>query len=285
MSVYGKETPAFLRQSFDSLVAQTLPADEVVIVEDGQLGEELESVIADYKSRLPIESLRLPDNVGLGVALREGLNVCRGEYVARMDSDDICVPERFRMQMDFLERNPRVEVVSGTWAEFDEDPSRPHSMRSLPADGPELLRYAKLRNPINHVTVVFRKASVMAAGSYQPFLDFEDYHLFARMLMLGYGLYNMKEILVNVRVGNGMLARRGGYAYFKRDIRFQFFLRKIGLLTASECARNILLRAPIRLTPSFVRALCYRLLLRIRIAPESSPERREDSLKVSAPAA
>jgi glycosyltransferase involved in cell wall biosynthesis len=285
MSVYAKESPAFFRQSLDSLAAQTLPADEVVIVEDGPLGEDLQSVIADYKSRLPIVSLRLPVNVGLGAALREGLNVCRGECVARMDSDDVCLPERFRMQMDFLERNPRVDVVSGTWAEFDEDPSRPHSLRSLPVDGPELLRYAKLRNPINHVTVVFRKASMLAAGSYQPFLDFEDYHLFARMLMLGYSLYNMKEILVNVRVGNGMLARRGGYSYFKREIRFQFFLRKLGLLTAAECARNILLRAPIRLTPPFVRALCYRLLLRKSNSSQIKDKRREPSLAISGPAA
>src|SRR5580658_8350857 len=95
MSVYAKEYPAFFRVSLESLAAQTLPADEIVIVEDGPLGEELKAVIEVYKSCLPIVSLRLPVNVGLGAALREGLNVCQGEYVARMDSDDICVPERF----------------------------------------------------------------------------------------------------------------------------------------------------------------------------------------------
>ncbi len=88
MSVYCKESPFFLRQSLDSLVAQSLPADEVVIVEDGPLGEELEAAIDSYRSLLPIVSLRLPVNGGLGAALREGLQVCRGEFVARMDSDD-----------------------------------------------------------------------------------------------------------------------------------------------------------------------------------------------------
>jgi len=267
MSVYARESPAFFRQSLDSIAAQTLPADEVVIVEDGPLGEELKAVIASYKSCLPIVSLRLPANVGLGAALREGLNVCRGEYVARMDSDDICVPERFWTQMNFLKRNPCVDVVGGTWVEFDEDPSRPHSMRVLPAQGPELLRYARFRNPINHPVVIFRKASVLAAGSYQSYLDFEDYHLFARMLMLGYSLYNMDEILLYHRVGNGMMTRRGGYAYFKRDIAFQFYLYRIGLLNVFGCVRNILLRAPIRLTPGVLRALCYRLLLRRRFTP------------------
>jgi glycosyltransferase involved in cell wall biosynthesis len=264
MSVYTKESPAFFRQSLDSIAAQTLPADEIVIVEDGPMGEELKMVIAAYKSCLPIVSLRLPAHVGLGASLREGLNVCRGEYVARMDSDDICVPERFWMQINFLERNPRVDVVSGTWVEFDEDPSRPHSMRILPAEGSELRRYAKFRNPINHPAIIFRKASVLAAGSYQSCLDFEDYHLFARMLMRGYSLYNMKEILLYHRVGNGMMTRRGGYAYLKRDIAFQFYLYRIGLLGAFGCLMNILLRAPVRLMPSFLRALCYKFLLRRR---------------------
>jgi glycosyltransferase involved in cell wall biosynthesis len=268
MSVYRKESPDFFRQSLDSLAAQTLPANEFLIVEDGPLGKELQAVIADYKSRLPIVSLSLPVNVGLGAALREGLNVCGGEFVARMDSDDICVLERFRMQMDFLERNPLVDVLGGAWVEFDEDPSRPHSMRSLPAEGPELLRYARFRNPINHPAIIFRRASVLAAGSYRSYLDFEDYHLFARMLMLGYRLYNMKEILLYHRVGNGMMSRRGGYAYFKRDIAFQLYLYRIGFLGALGCLRNILLRAPVRLTPTYLRALCYGLLLRTRFTPK-----------------
>ena len=281
MSVYCKESPAFLCQCLDSLVSQTLQADEVVIVEDGPLGKALEASIASYQASLPIVSLSLPVNVGLGEALRAGLQVCRGEYVARMDSDDICMPCRFQIQMDFLERNPDVDVVSGTWAEFDEDCSRPHSLRRLPATGPALLRYAKFRNPINHVTAVFRKSAVLAAGSYQSFHGFEDYHLWARMLSLGYRLHNIEEILVCVRVGNGMQGRRGGFEYFKREIAFQSFLRKIGLLTATEYIGNILLRAPIRLTPEFVRALCYKLLLRKKFTSELRPGGIGRSLQIS----
>jgi len=278
MSVYCKESPAFFRQCLDSLVAQTLPADEVVIVEDGRLGEDLVALIAAYTERLRVVSVRLPVNVGQGEASRIGLNECRGEYVARMDSDDICAPERFRLQMDFLKRNPQVDVLSGAWAEFDEDCSKAHSIRRLPATGTELLRFAKFRNPVNNVTVVFRKAAVMKAGSYIPFRDFEDYHLFARMLTLGFRLHNIDEILVYVRVGSGMQGRRGGYAYFKRDIQFQLFLRKIGFLNAYECIRNILLRAPIRLTPVFARALCYKHLLRTRVTPGSGLGVQRDSL-------
>jgi glycosyltransferase involved in cell wall biosynthesis len=228
--------------------------------------------------------VRLPVNVGQGEASRIGLNKCRGEFVARMDSDDICVPERFQLQMDFLKRNPQVDVVSGTWAEFDEDCSKPHSIRRLPATGTELLRFAKFRNPVNNATVIFRKASVLNAGSYMPFRDFEDYHLWARMLMLGYRLYNMEEILALVRVGNGMQGRRGGFKYFRREIAFQVFLHKLGMLSVSECIRNMLLRAPVRLTPSFVRALCYRFFLRRKYTLGLRREPRGDSPEISVPA-
>jgi O104-antigen biosynthesis beta-1,3-galactosyltransferase len=262
MPVYYKESPAYLRQSLDSLAMQSLAADEVVIVEDGPLGEQLDAVIAEYRKILPIVSLRLPVQSGLGAALSAGLHLCQGEYVARMDSDDICVPERFEKQMSFLDTNHEVDVVGGAIAEFAEDVSLPHSIRRLPATGSALRRFARSRTPMNHMTVVFRKASVVAAGNYEPCQGFEDYHLWARMLMLGYSLYNMKEILVYARSGNGMQGRRGGLAYLKGEIGFQAFLRRMGLLGAPEAIWNILMRGPIRLAPESIRAQCYRLFLR-----------------------
>jgi glycosyltransferase involved in cell wall biosynthesis len=285
MSVYNKESPVFLRQCLDSLVAQTLPADEVVVVKDGPLGNGLEDVIAKYKLRLSIVLLSLPANVGLGEALRAGLTLCRGEFVARMDSDDICVPERFQLQAAFLESNRHVDVVGSTWAEFDQDPSILHSVRVLPATGEELRRYAKFRTPMNHSTIIFRKASVMAAGSYESFIGFEDYHLFARLLLRGCCLHNLEKTLLYHRVGNGMLGRRRGYDYLKRDIDSQLFLHSIGFLTVSESFRNILLRAPVRLMPEFAVGLCYKHLLRTRVAPGSGRGVQRDSLEASLSAA
>lgn len=262
MSVYYKETPDCLRQCLDSLAVQTLPAEEVVIVEDGPLGEELNAAIAAYREFLPIVSLPLPAHVGLGAALRAGLYVCQGEYVARMDSDDICVPDRFQRQVKFLESDREVDVVGGAIAEFEEDCSCPRSIRLLPAMGQALRRFARSRTPMNHMTVVFRKASVVAAGNYESCQGFEDYHLWARMLALGYHLHNMNEILVYARCGNGMQDRRGGISYLMQEIRFQSYLRTMGLLDAADSFMNILIRGPIRLAPNSVRSLCYNLFLR-----------------------
>ena len=114
----------------------------------------------------------------------------------------------------------------------------------------------------SHMTVVFRKASVVAAGNYESCQGFEDYHLWARMLTLGYRLHNMNEVLVYARGGGGMHSRRGSLACLRGEIEFQSFLRKIGLLDASGSLLNILMRGPIRLAPGSVRTLCYSLFLR-----------------------
>lgn len=262
MPVYHKESSTYLRQCLESLAFQSLPADEIVIVEDGPLGRPLDAIIAAYKKDLPIVSLALPAHVGAGPALRAGLFVCRGEYVARMDSDDISFRERFQRQVKFLDSNREIDVLGSAIEEFGGNSDVPRTIRRLPASGRELMRFAQLRNPLNHMTTMFRKDSVLSAGSYQPSPGFEDYHLWARMLMRGHCLHNMDDTFVYVRCGNGMQGRRGGLAYLKQDVAFQLFLCKMGLTTAPGCIRNIAMRTPIRLAPTFVRSICYKLFLR-----------------------
>ena len=94
ISVYSKEKPDFLQQSLDSIFTQTMPPDEVVLVEDGPLTEELDTIIQQYaQQHQELQIVKLPENAGLGPALCEGLKHCHNELVARMDSDDISKPE------------------------------------------------------------------------------------------------------------------------------------------------------------------------------------------------
>ena len=273
MPVYERESPEFLRAAIESLAAQTVQADEIVIVEDGPLGAELTEMIRNAQAVLPIVSLRLLAHAGLGLALREGLDTCRGEFVARMDADDICAPDRFYWQLDFLERNRQVDVVGSAIAEFRHDPLAVESVRRLPVTGRALAEFAKHRNPLNHMTVMFRRQAVLDAGSYQSCAGFEDYHLWARMLGRGCQLCNLSDVLVHVRCGNGMQQRRGGLNYLLREIEFQRFLYRTGLLSAPDCARNMLVRAPVRLVPEFMRSLFYGHFLR-------EPAPRNGALKV-----
>jgi O104-antigen biosynthesis beta-1,3-galactosyltransferase len=268
MSVYLKESPIFLRACLSSLAAQTRTPDEVVIVEDGPLNQELAATLESYKNQLPIVRIRLPLHAGLGAALRTGLNECQGEYVARMDSDDICVPRRFALQLDFLECSPQISIVGGAIAEFDEDPARPCSIRRLPRTSGQLRLFARSRNPLNHMTVMFRKASALSAGNYRPLLGFEDYDLWARMLMTDHHLHNLDQVLVYARCGNGMQGRRGGISYLKQEIDLYLGLYRMNFISAAQCAMNILLRAPVRLAPAPLRSMYYRVFLRERVAAE-----------------
>jgi O104-antigen biosynthesis beta-1,3-galactosyltransferase len=262
MSVYHKEQPDFLRQSLDSLVAQSVEADEVVIVKDGPVGDSLEAVIASYKERLPIVALQLKENVGLGPALRAGLCECRGELVARMDSDDICLPERFEKQLAVLEAKPSVDVVGGAAAEFINDFRVIGAVRRLPCAAEQLKRFAKFRNPLNHMTVMFRRSAVLAVGGYRPFPGLEDYDLWARMLVRGMELRNLDEVLVLVRCGNGMIHKRGSVQYAKEEIRLYRHFLAIGFISLPEFAFNILARAPVRIMPASLRSIVYKTLLR-----------------------
>jgi glycosyltransferase involved in cell wall biosynthesis len=262
MSVYHKESAAFLRQSLDSLVAQTIQADEVVIVRDGPVGADLEAAIHDYFGRLPIVAVELDRNAGLGPALSTGLTQCRGHLVARMDADDICLPDRFARQLAFLDQNPDVDVVGGAIAEFHTDWTKIQSIRRMPSTPERLAKAAKRRNPLNHMTVMFRRASVIAAGNYQSRPGFEDYDLWARMLMNGRRLCNLEDVLVHVRCGNGMQQRRGGFQYLQDEGALQHRFMKMGFISRPQFLLNLATRAPVRVAPVFVRAAIYRLALR-----------------------
>jgi len=262
MSVYQLESPAFLTQCLESLVVQTLPPNEVLIVEDGPIGNALQGVISRFRNLLPITTVRLAVNLGLGPALRAGVEQCRFGLIARMDSDDVCAPQRFERQMQHLADHPEIDVLGASISEFDSDPGCCIADRCLPESQDAIRLLAKGRNPVNHVTVLFRKAAVLSAGNYRSFGGFEDYDLWVRMLMAGARFHNMNEPLVLVRCGNGMVARRGGLAYLRREIALFRHFHKIGFLNAAEFVRALLPRVPIRLLPVSARAQFYKAALR-----------------------
>lgn len=178
MSLYYKERPDYLRQSLDSVFNQTLPPDEVVMVEDGPLTDELYHVLDEYETKYPqFKRIPLAVNGGLGKALNEGLKHCSNELVARMDTDDICFPERFEKQIQFMTINPKTDISSGWIAEFQDDISNIKSIKKVPQSHEEVARYIKSRNPLNHPCVIFRKKAVERANGYQHFPLFEDWYL------------------------------------------------------------------------------------------------------------
>ena len=263
LSIYYKESPLFLRESLDSLFSQTVCPDEVILVKDGPIGDELDNVIDSYVTRYPyLKVLSLVTNRGLGKALNEGLKYCSHELVARMDTDDIAMPERFEKQLAVFKKYPDIDVVGAWINEFEDNVSNIKSVRKLPELPEEIRHYAKRGNPINHPVVMFRKSAVLAAGGYRHFPLFEDYYLWIRMLMNGAKFYNIQESLLYFRFSSEMFKRRGGWKYMINELHFLQMMRQMHFISFSQFMQNLFVRFSIRLIPNSLRAIIYTKLIR-----------------------
>lgn len=263
LSVYRNEHPAYLRQSLDSIFTQTLPPDEVVLVEDGPLTEDLWAVVKEYVQKYSIlKIIPLPKNVGLGQALNEGLKHCSCELVARMDTDDVAKPDRFEKQIAVFQAHPEVDVVGAWIDEFEGDTGNVVSVRKLPETHWKILKYARFRCPVNHPVAVFRKSAVLNAGRYLHFPLFEDYYLWVRMLMNGACFYNIPESLLWFRCSPDMFKRRGGWKYACDEYRFQKLMLNMDFISLTQFVQNVSLRFIPRIIPNQLRAVLYRKLCR-----------------------
>lgn len=260
MSLYAKESPAYLIQALVSLVESTVAPDEVVMVLDGPIGDALAEVLARYREKLPLREVPLPHNVGLGPALNAGLAACSNEWVARFDTDDINEPDRFSKQLVFIEAHPDVDIIGGAIAEFDIDPMKPTAVRKVPERHEGIVQFAHKRNPFNHMTVMYRKSVVQACGGYRNEHLYEDYALWVRMLQAGSHAANLPDCLVRARTGRGMLARRGGVKYAINEVRTQRTFLRQGFISRSRFLLNVVERVPVRLCPAWVRGAAYRLI-------------------------
>lgn len=234
ISVYDGEEPDNLEECFTSLLAQTLLADEIVLVIDGPISQELSSVIDKFKAPLNLQIEQLRSNQGLGQALNIGVKKCTHEFVARMDSDDICHPDRFRRQMQYLEKNADVDVLGSAVQEFrrNSDGEELTNMKCVPEGNDEINRFLVFRNAFNHPTVMFRKSSILKVGSYQHCLFFEDFYLWLRLRGMGATFANVPEPLVRMRVGVDHMARRRGLNYSIRESQFFLLTLRERLLPA-----------------------------------------------------
>jgi glycosyltransferase involved in cell wall biosynthesis len=257
MSVYRLERAEYLRQSLQSLVDQTLPADEVVLVVDGPVTGDLEGILESFRDLLPLKIVRLPVNRGLAAALNEGLPHCTHDWVARMDTDDIALPERFARQIDFIGTHPQVDVCGAWLEERDAAMARVVAVRQVPCGHDEILGFARRRNPISHPVSCFRKSAVLAVGGYPLVGKAQDYALWSLMLVRGYRFANLPEVLLWMRTGEDFIGRRG-YGYFLGELDLLRFQRKIGFLGWFDFALNLSIRFVVRIVPRRLKQLLYR---------------------------
>jgi len=258
MPVYHGDRPDYLRRAFRSAVDdQTVRPDQVVIVRDGPVRAELGQCLDELQvnSLIPVTFVALEVNGGLGPALDRGLAASWFDVVARMDADDVAVPHRFEVELPLIEN---ADIAGSGLLEFVADTNDIVGQRVPPLDHDKITRYARIHDPFNHPTVIYRRSAVLAAGGYGDIPLMEDYSLFARMLANGARAVNVAEPLVFYRVGAQAFKRRGGLRLLRSELRLQREFRQARFTSAGEYLRNVAIRGGYRLVPWWCRRAVYR---------------------------
>lgn len=198
ISCYHKDNPKQITEALNSLMGQTLLAEEIVIVEDGPLTEQLSAIINSFKEYLPIKRITLRENKGLGNALNVGLKHCSYDIVCRMDTDDICDKTRFERQVNFLAENPDVDIV-GSWVKDIDEEGKIVGERVFPISHDSI--YDLIWTcPFAHPTVAYRRDSILKVGSYRTDIKRrQDYDLWMRAAAKGLKFANIPEYLLLYR--------------------------------------------------------------------------------------
>lgn len=264
MSVYKNDKPENFRQAIYSIYNQTVMPDEIVLVVDGPVGDELEREIGCVRREIPIlKVLRLRENKGHAIARQIAIDNSKNDLVAIMDSDDVSVPDRFRLQLAVLRNNPDISVVGGLINEFTDSPENIVSRRVVPEFDSDIKQYMKRRCPLNFVTVMMRRSDLLSVGGIKDWYCEEDYYLWVRFMLAGYKFYNIQDNLVDVRIGEDTYKRRGSVKYFKSEVTFQRYMLNNKVITYSEYVLNIAIRLFVQIIlPNKLRAVFYRKFAR-----------------------
>ncbi|MDR0366021.1 MAG: glycosyltransferase, partial [Bifidobacteriaceae bacterium] len=262
MPVYHRDIPRQVRAAFESVTTyQTLAPAQIVIVRDGPVGLGLAELLGELAGQPQVDVVELGQNLGLAAALNAGLEACRFPVVARQDADDLSFPNRFELTVPLV-KGP-VQVVGGAMREFTEVPAgtacqpaaadpQPQTLpaprpgthrcwgpeRTYPLTTAEIVRQAKLRNPMAHPTVVFNKNAVQRCGGYRPFHHLEDYDLWVRLLQAGAEAANVPDVVVAYCAPTEAYGRRGGLKTLRAEWELQRELLRTGFVSPAQRLRN-----------------------------------------------
>lgn len=237
LPVYYKESVENLHVCLASIENQTLVPDEIVLALDEPSNSEIESEIEKFSSKTSISVRRcyIKRGSGLGAVLRCGVENCTGDYIARMDVDDIAVPHRLEKQKNFLDQYEEIDVIGSNIAEFEQSKNEIIAYRNVPEADEACKEMLKRRDPINHMTAMYRKESIMKAGNYSVDMkSCEDTYLWTAFYAHGLRFANIQECLVYAHAGKDMYERRAkssAYYFVKKSIDYKY---DVGLISFWE---------------------------------------------------
>lgn len=264
MTVYKSDNPEYFSCSIKSMINQTKKPDEIIIVKDGPVPETIEKVIenAIQENIVPIIPVQLSENVGLGLALNEGLKYCKNELIARMDSDDISLPSRCEKQIMMFEEDKELDIVGCPVKEFVGDPTNIVGERNVPLTDKEIYKYAKRRDPFNHPTVMYKKSRVLQFGPYGNYRKNQDTALWIDMLANGCKCANLNEHLLLFRFDENTYRKRKSWLNTKLLIKIRKKAWKMGFCSFWDYAVVAIMQLGLFIMPIGVQRFVYKKFLR-----------------------
>lgn len=263
MTVYTKDNPEYFSLALDSMVNQTYKPDEIVLVKDGPVIEGLQKVIDDHiAAGAPIVQVQLPKNLGLGLALNEGIKVIKNELIARMDSDDFSMPERCELQVKEFEKKPKLDIIGCPVLEFVGTIDNIVGERKVPLTNEEIYKFAKKRDPFNHPTVMYRKSAVEAAGCYSNYRKNQDTDLWIKMLSNGVTCMNLAEPVFRFRFDEGTYKKRKSWINTKILIEIRYKAWKSGFNSFGEFLMIAVAQLGMYILPVGFQKFLYQKILR-----------------------
>lgn len=263
MSVYCKDNAEYLKLAINSMLSQTLMPDEIVIVKDGKIPDELENIILEFKKNFSnIVEVQLARNIGLGLALNEGLKVCKNDLVARMDADDISLPARCEHQVKMFMKNKKLDIVGCPVIEFSGNIENVVGKRKVPLTNDDIYKYSKRRDAFNHPAVMYRRSKVLKCGGYNEYRKNQDTDLWIRMLANGCKAANLDEYLFMFRFDENTYRKRKSWLNTKSLIHIRWYAYKIGFSSFCDFLAVSFSQLAIFLLPVSFQKFVYKKILR-----------------------
>ncbi len=230
--------------------------DEVVIVLDGDVSTEITQILDTTFKQIHIKHqiVKNKKQMGLAYSLNHGLEFCTKEWIARMDADDIALPERFATQMSFLSSNPSIAVLGSSIREFGDLIDERDKIAIT--DSKQIKQSLKFRNPINHPTCIFNRLKVQSVGGYPNLEKNQDYGLWLTLVAEGYELANIDTVLLKFRITKNFFSKRG-LRLLKHDLKILSLQRKLGFISTLMMIFMIIIRVVFRSLPTQILKLVY----------------------------
>lgn len=229
LSLFAKENPNYFHLSMKSIWDdQVRKPDQIVLVEDGPITDELEIVIKEWQQKLGnlLTVVKLERNQGLAIALNEGAKYCTGDFIARMDTDDISLPNRFKAQEEYLEKHKDIVLLGGGMIEFNEQEGE-FPPRIMPLTLNDIKAAICKTSPFVHPSVFIKRTLFDRGLTYNPKCKRnQDAELWFRIIAAGYNVANIQDIIIKFRKDPFLYKKRKKSA----NSEFKIFMHGIYLI-------------------------------------------------------